>query len=106
VLGAPDASGIAEADFTYQVLGGTGMFAGMTGSGTSVVFVLVGGPPAQATGAGIQATVACDLDPNGAVGSYCEVGQFTIGAVPEPATLSLLALGAMAALGTRRRRRS
>lgn len=99
VLGAPDASGIAQADFTYVVLGGSGIFAGLTGSGTSIVHVVVAPAGFDPNGAPIFAA-ACPGSPAG-IGGFCESGHFDI---TEPQTAALLALAAFALrLASRRR---
>ena len=101
VLGAPDASGIAQALFTYQVLGGSGIFAGLTGTGTSIVDVVVA--PAGFDNAGLPIFAsACAGGPSG-VGAYCENGHF---AIDEPATLALVSLTLVAGALARRGRKS
>jgi MYXO-CTERM domain-containing protein len=68
----------------YNVLGGTGEFAGVTGFGLSFV----------------------DFNPAGVFNNYAEAGLLTLNlaqAVPEPATWALAAMG-LVALGFTRRR--
>jgi hypothetical protein len=68
----------------YNVLGGTGAFAGVTGFGLSFV----------------------DFNPAGVFNNYAEAGLLTLNlaqAVPEPATWALAVLGLMSLSLTRRR---
>ena len=101
VLGAPDASGIAQASFTYQVLGGSGIFAGASGTGTSIVDVVVA--PAGFDNAGLPIfAAACAGGPSG-IGAYCENGHF---AIDEPGMLELVSLTLVAGALSRRLRKS
>jgi len=92
VLFPPNASGVAHTTFEWVVTGGTGLFAGLTGRGSSVGDVVIVPAP----------VAACDRAQPG-LGSFCDAGQFHI---PEPGTLLLLAFAMTAALCARRRQRS
>ncbi len=89
-FGDPDCwTAQSSATFDHVVTGGTGMFAGVTGTGTSLVHVLTGFPPGN-------------VDP--AVGSpYAENGEFVLWQVPEPAALALLTIGLTTGMCRRRR---
>ena len=91
VLFPPDASGVAHTTFDWIVTGGTGIFAGLSGRGTSEGDVVIVPAP----------VAACDRAQPG-LGSFCDAGQFHI---PEPATLLLLGFAMAAALSGRRRQR-
>jgi hypothetical protein len=76
--------------FDYFVNAGAGIYAGLVGTGRARVDVVTGFPPGN-------------VDP--AVGSpYTEGGQFVLQPVPEPATLVLLAIGALGSRIARSRR--
>ena len=77
----PDAGGIIVATIDYLVTGGMGIFAGLTGAGSSVD--LINGYP-----------------PSNPLGAFVETGFL---AVPEPPTVALLVVGATI-LGFARRR--
>jgi hypothetical protein len=64
--------------FDYSVEAGAGVHAGLGGTGSSRTDVLTGFPPGNVGPAGQS--------------PYTESGQFVLQAVPEPATLGLLAL--------------
>jgi hypothetical protein len=104
VVGLPDPlTGIARADFQYLVVASHGLFAGNTGTGTSVVDVVVA--PFAFTPEGVpQFGPACEGGPAG-FGAFCERGSFLI---PEPGArpLAIVALAiAWLAAGNRARRR-
>lgn len=68
----------------YQILGGSGMFAGASGFGLSLL----------------------DFDPAGSFNNYAEAGLLSFAApVPEPSTWILLAMG-LGVLGTTQRRKA
>lgn len=92
VLFPPNASGVAHTTFQWIVTGGTGIFAGLSGMGTSAGDVVIVPVP----------VAACDRAQPG-YGSYCDAGEFRI---PEPETLLLALLAITAVLLTRRRRSS
>lgn len=85
-LTPPDAQGNATATISYLITGGTGIFAGATGTGTDITKVSV------------------------VTGAYTSTDTFTISApgltapVPEPATMLLLGTG-LAGVATQMRRR-
>jgi hypothetical protein len=98
VLGAPSPAGIARADFRYVVSGGSGMFAGRSGSGTSAIDVVIAPSGFDASGAPIFGA-ACPGGPSG-IGAYCERGRFTI---PEPPVLLLLLVALLGTIAGQRR---
>jgi hypothetical protein len=98
VLSAPSPEGVARADFRYVVSGGSGIFAGRQGTGTSVVDVVIAPSGFDATGAPIFGA-ACPGGPSG-IGAYCERGRFVIA---EPPALLLLLVALLATMAGRRR---
>lgn len=93
VLFPPNPSGVAHSIFHWAVLGGSGIFAGLTGTGNSEGDVVVAPFGFDQNGAPLF-TAACDAATPG-IGSYCDRGRFVI---PEPGIVGLLALAfAMAA---------
>ena len=98
VLFPPDPSGVAHTVFQWTVAGGTGIFAGLSGFGTSMGEVVVA--PAGFDSEGRPIFVAACADAQPGLGSYCDRGLFVI---PEPGTLVLL-LVALAGLSCRRGR--
>lgn len=94
-LSAPNASGVAESDFVYTVLGGSGIFAGLTGAGTSHLFVTVA--PSFITGNPVAPCASVTAQ----VGAFCEQGRFVI---PEPHALALVLLALLAVAWRRARR--
>ena len=99
VLLPPNASGVAHSIFQWTVTGGSGIFAGMSGFGTSTGDVVIA--PAGLDSQGNPIFVAACPGAEPGIGSYCDQGQFTF-KVTEPATLLLLI--AVALVGSLRRR--
>ena len=91
VLFAPNASGIAHTTFEWTVTGGTGIFTGLSGFGTSMGDVVIA--PAGFDTQGVPIFVAACPGAQPGVGSYCDSGRFVI---PEPGTLMLLLAAALA----------
>ena len=91
-FGDPDCwAAESSASFEYVVSGGTGIYAGLLGTGTSQVEVVTGFPPGNV---------------NPAVGSpYAENGAFALQAVPEPTVVGLLVIGLLGRAFTRRAHR-
>ena len=98
VLFPPDPSGVAHSIFQWVVTGGTGIFAGGSGFGTSVGDVVIA--PAGFDPQGMPIFVAACPEAQPGLGSYCDRGRFVI---PEPGTLMLL-LAALAGVSWRRGR--
>ncbi len=96
VLFPPDPSGLAHSIFQWIVTGGTGIFAGLSGFGTSMGDVVIA--PAGFDSQGMPIFVAACPDAQAGLGSYCDRGLFVI---PEPGTLVLL-LAALAGVSWRR----
>ena len=92
VLFPPNESGIAHSTFEWIVTGGTGIFAGLSGFGTSMGDVVVA--PAGFDEQGVPIFVAACPGAQPGIGSYCDSGRFVI---PEPGTLVLLLAAALAA---------
>ena len=86
VLFPPNATGIAHSTFEWIVTGGTGIFAGLSGFGTSSGDVVIAPAGFDSQGLPIFAAACPGAQPG--LGSYCDRGSFTI---PEPGTLLLLA---------------
>ena len=101
VLFPPNASGIAHTTFEWNVTGGTGIFAGLSGFGTSVGDVVIA--PAGFDSQGRPIFVAACPGAQPGIGSYCDSGRFVI---PEPSTLMLMLAGSLAAAGIGFRRRA
>jgi len=99
VLFPPNVSGIAHTTFEWTVTGGTGIFAGLSGFGTSMGDVVVA--PAGFDSDGVPIFVAACPGAQPGLGSYCDRGFFVI---PEPGTLMLLLTAAFAAAIGRRGR--
>ena len=72
--------------------GGTGIFAGLSGFGTSVGDVVIA--PAGFDGQGNPIFIAACPGARPGIGSYCDSGRFVI---PEPGTLMLILVAAAAA---------
>ena len=100
VLFPPNASGVAHSTFEWIVTGGTGIFAGLSGFGTSVGDVVIAPAGFDSEGAPIFVAACPGAQPG--IGSYCDSGRFVI---PEPETLTLTLAAALAAGITFRRRR-
>ena len=98
VLFPPSASGIAHTTFEWTVTGGTGIFAGLSGFGTSTGDVVIA--PAGFDSQGVPIFVAACPGTQPGLGSYCDRGLFLI---PEPGTLMLLLAAALAGVPWRRR---
>jgi hypothetical protein len=98
VLFPPNALGVAHSIFHWSVTGGSGIFAGRGGAGTSEGDVVIA-PFAFDQNGVPQFVAACDGGTPG-LGSYCDRGQFVIA---EPAVLGLLALAFAAAAAGRAR---
>jgi len=94
VLTQPDPdTGIAQSFFQYVVTGGSGIFSGASGFGTSSLDVVVA-PFGFDNGVPIFAA-ACPGAP-ARIGSFCERGSFTI---PEPSTAALLGVALLSLFG-------
>jgi len=98
VLFPPDPSGVAHSIFQWVVTGGSGIFAGESGFGTSMGDVVIA--PAGIDPQGMPIFVAACSEAQPGLGSYCDRGIFVI---PEPGTLALL-LAALAGVSWRRGR--
>ena len=98
VLFPPNASGIAHSTFEWIVTGGTGIFAGLSGFGTSMGDVVIAPAGFDLEGVPIFAAACPGAQPS--LGSYCDRGLFVI---PEPGTLLLLLAATFAAATGRRR---
>lgn len=99
VLFPPNASGVAHSTFEWTVSGGTGIFAGLSGFGTSMGDVVIA--PAGLDSQGNPIFVAACPGAQAGIGSYCDRGLFVI---PEPGTLTLLLAAGFGAAIARRRR--
>jgi len=98
VVGPPDPSGVSDNTLQWTVTGGTGIFAGGSGFGTSMGKVVTA--PAGFDPQGMPIFVAACPEAQPGLGSYCDRGRFVI---PEPGTLVLL-LAALAGVSWRRGR--
>ena len=99
VLFPPNASGLAHTTFEWTVTGGTGIFAGLSGFGTSMGDVVIA--PAGFDEQGNPIFIAACPGAQPGIGSYCDSGRFVI---PEPGTLMLIfAAAAAAGIGFRGR---
>ena len=92
VLFPPNASGLAHTTFEWTVTGGTGIFAGLSGVGTSMGDVVIAPAGFDSEGGPIFVAACPGAQPG--IGSYCDSGRFVI---PEPGTVMLLLAAALAA---------